>query len=76
MNTRLIKKDNYIYKLVKSSPKKIKKYKVIEIINSFEEGNWCDDNSTQYFVKLENPEYNDELYCIFFEKDINIYNTK
>ena len=70
MHVKLIKKDNYIYKVIKASPKKIKKYKVIEIMNSFEEGSLCDDNTTQYFVKLENPEYNDELYCIFFEKDI------
>lgn len=71
MVSKLIKKDNYIYKVIKENPKKIKKYKVIEIINSFEEGNWCDDNSSQYFVKLENPEYNDDIYCIFFEKDAN-----
>ena len=70
MVSKLIKKDNYIYKIIKANPKKIKKYKVIEIINSFEEGNWCDDYSTQYFVKLENPECNDEIYCIFFEKDV------
>ena len=70
MVSKLIKKDNYIYKITKANPKKIKKYKVIEIINSFEEGNWCDDYSTQYFVKLENPECNDEIYCIFFEKDV------
>ena len=70
MVSKFIKKDNYIYKIIKANPKKIKKYKVIEIINSFEEGNWCDDYSTQYFVKLENPECNDEIYCIFFEKDV------
>lgn len=73
MVTKLIKKDNYIYKLIKSIPKKVKKYKVIEVIEYFEEGNLC-DNSTQYFVQLENPEYNDDVYCIFFEKDINRIN--
>ena len=69
MNIKLIKKDNYIYKLIKSNPKKIQKYKIIEIIDNFEECNLC-DNSTQYFVKLENPKHNDDIYCIFFEKDI------
>jgi hypothetical protein len=69
MNIKLIKKDNYIYKLIKSNPKKIQKYKIIEIIDNFEECNLC-DNSTQYFVKLENPQHNDDIYCIFFEKDI------
>ena len=70
MNQRLIKKDNFIYKVIKGNPNKIKKYKIIETINSFEEGNLCDDNSTQYFVKLENPDLNDEIYCIFFEKNV------
>lgn len=70
MPVKLIKKDNYIYKVIKGEPQKIKKYKVIEIIDCFEECNLCDDNSRQYFVKLENPDHNDEIYCIFFEKDV------
>ena len=70
MVSKLIKKDNYIYKIITENPKKIKKYKVIETINCFEADNLCDDYSTQYFVKLENPECNDEIYCIFFEKDV------
>ena len=68
MVTKLIKKENYIYKIFHNNTK-IKKYKIIEIINNFEEYNVC-DNYTQYFVKLENPDINDDIYCIFFEKNI------
>jgi hypothetical protein len=68
MVTKLIKKENYIYKIFHNDTK-IKKYKIIEIINNFEEYNVC-DNYTQYFVKLENPDTDDDIYCIFFEKNI------
>ena len=38
MPVKLIKKDNYIYKITKANPKKIKKYSLYLCINNFKHG--------------------------------------